>query len=208
MSQLYVESEGEFSKSRTGISNDELQYIRCVLGSHDDDNGTIASQVQQHLKENVLSLKILSEFDDLSLQQIIESWNLDTNNKSPYVIRGLLIRGIKKFDGHVDEEKTISNDSTSNSTSGNKNNNCHTYNHNYNQNKSNYNEKCTKPECGNGGGDGDCTVSASGQQQQIVITENELKMMKLLTDYEKSVYGSLKVQLNDYNRIEINYNFG
>ena len=74
----------------------DLERIQTILGDK-DPKGEIAAQIYSCLENDEISLQLLSEFDDMSLNGIIDSWDLNftkTKTKS-FVIRGLLIKGIK-----------------------------------------------------------------------------------------------------------------
>lgn len=74
----------------------DLHHIRQILGNH-DNNDKISSQIVSCLQNDEISLQTLIEFDDVSLRQMIDSWNIDTYPKKPFLIRGLLIKGIKNL---------------------------------------------------------------------------------------------------------------
>ena len=89
MAQLDPESQDEGEK-------DALTLLKRILKGQDDD-GKIASQIEKHLETDGISLQMLSEFDDFSLKETIDSWKLNTFDKKPFIIRGILVRGIKKL---------------------------------------------------------------------------------------------------------------
>ena len=74
----------------------ELALLEQILKGQDDD-GKISSQIATHLEADGISLQMLNEFDDFSLKETIDSWKLNTFNKKPFIIRGILLRGIKKL---------------------------------------------------------------------------------------------------------------
>ena len=77
-------------------NDEEKRQIQKMLSRH-DPNGGIAARIHKCLLEDDLTLEDLNEFDDTSLQQTIDAWNIKSFHKKPHIIRGLLIKGIKKF---------------------------------------------------------------------------------------------------------------
>ena len=59
--------------------------------------GSISDEIYENLKRDQISLSILSELDDNSLAQLIDSLNISTYNQNQFLIRSLLIEGIKKL---------------------------------------------------------------------------------------------------------------
>ena len=93
---LFAEPKSHQYSYREGETNHDLDEIKKVLGDH-DSNGQISFQVYQHLQSDQISLSLLSEFDDKTLNEMIDSWNINTFNKKTFLIRGILINGIKKL---------------------------------------------------------------------------------------------------------------
>lgn len=92
--------------------NEDLALLQAILNDHDEYN-CIASQVFSNLQRDKLSLLTLAEFDDFSLKETIDSWNLDTFHVKPFIIRGILISGIKKL---KDTNESSNNGETDNIT--------------------------------------------------------------------------------------------
>ena len=95
-------TEGEMSDSNDSMqlydipdASSTLSQISNMLSKHDKD-GKIAVQIEQCLIKDSLSIDMLTNFDDKSLKQLIDSWKLDTFDEKSFVISGLLISGIKR----------------------------------------------------------------------------------------------------------------
>ena len=77
-------------------TQEEINTLREFLGRQ-DTSGNVIKHIRNCLFEDDLTLELLSNFDDTSLQETIESWNIKYIHKKPHIIRGLLINGIKKI---------------------------------------------------------------------------------------------------------------
>ena len=82
--QLVVDTTEE------GEVGGDLRIIRDILSKH-DKSGRIMEQVNEHLEKDQISLKLLTEFGDTSLIQIIDSWNINTFDQKPFLIRASFI---------------------------------------------------------------------------------------------------------------------
>ena len=80
--------------------NSQLLQIHTMLLNHDDDK-RISRQVNQFLIDDGLTLELVSHFDEKSLQEMIDSWNINTYDKKAFLIRGLLTSGMKKYRNDV-----------------------------------------------------------------------------------------------------------
>ena len=78
-------------------SNNSLQLMKIhqMIQSHDNDH-KISQQLNQCMIDDGLTVDILSHFDEKSLCQTINSWNINTFEKK-ISIRELLICGITKI---------------------------------------------------------------------------------------------------------------
>lgn len=94
MAQLECTDPSAEGQVTTGSA--DLRQISSILGKH-DTNGAIAQQVDQCLQNDGVTLSLLSDFDDYTLKEMIDSWNLNTFNKKSFLIRGILINGIKRM---------------------------------------------------------------------------------------------------------------
>ena len=77
-------------------SQDEMNTLQKILGRH-DLNGNVAKHICKCLSEDDVTIELLSNFDEKSLQETIESWNIKYIHQKPHIIHGLLINGIKKM---------------------------------------------------------------------------------------------------------------
>ena len=82
-------------EGQTNYTNPQLQQIEKMLGAR-DENGKIAQQVNQCMIDDGITLELLSQFDEKSSAETIDTWKLDTFDQKLSIIRGLLISGIKK----------------------------------------------------------------------------------------------------------------
>ena len=78
-------------------NHEELSKIQKILSKKHDPKGDVGKHICNCLLEDDLTFELLSNFDDKSLQETIESWNIKSIHKKPHIIRGLLINGIKKI---------------------------------------------------------------------------------------------------------------
>ena len=81
--------------SHKQIHNPQIKQIQTMLGSHDLDC-KISQQINQCIIDTGIPLEVLSQFDEKSLAETIDSWKINTFGKQMFLIRGLLISGIKK----------------------------------------------------------------------------------------------------------------
>ena len=89
----------DFGKEGVGekdVDETDLSRLKYVFRKH-ESNGSISNQINECLKKDGINLTMLSEFDDYSLKEIIDSWHLNTFNQKPFLIRALLINAIKKL---------------------------------------------------------------------------------------------------------------
>ena len=92
-------NDGSFSQE--GECHDpQINQISKMLSHHDTD-GRLSIQINQCLIDDGITLQLLSNFDDDSLQATIKSWNLDQYHKKPFIIRGLLVNGIKQMNSRI-----------------------------------------------------------------------------------------------------------
>ena len=90
------------------MNSSQLLQIQSLLLNHDPDC-RISRQINQRLIDDTLTLEILSQFDDKSLQEMIDSWNIDTFGKALYLIRGLMISGVKKLRNNINTNDSDKN---------------------------------------------------------------------------------------------------
>ena len=167
-----------FQTAGEGETNDtqQLVQIREMLGGH-DVNGRISDQIEQSLINDGVTLTILSQFDDLSLQQMIDSWNLNTFGKKSFLIRGLIVNGIKNLAQQAHHHKDNNNNhghepGTRNSSSSN------TWNTNSN------------------------IKSIRETRMKTVVSELEVQMMDDLMNYEKLIVKQLENAENESKKAE------
>ena len=86
--------------NNANVNDPDLAEIRQIL-SHHDPQGKVSKHIVKCLIKDGLTLSVLCNFDDLSLQETIDSWNIQSCHKKPHIIRGLLISSIKNMK-HVD----------------------------------------------------------------------------------------------------------
>ena len=84
-----------------GVGHDDSDFGKLyrILESRDPD-GLISKQVHECLQQDDITLDLLCEFDDISLNGVIDSWKIDYSvlpNQKQFILRGLLINGIKKL---------------------------------------------------------------------------------------------------------------
>lgn len=152
-------AEGEPGSTCTSSNvqeNPQLTLIRNILGHHDAD-GIIAFQVIECIERDGVTLQLLSEFDDTSLNGLIDSWNLNTFSKNKFLIRGVIINGIKQL-RNAGIDTSSSSQNTSNTSSTNNNN----------------------PSSAASGSSSSVAVSSTTN----VISEAEMKAYEKLTNYE------------------------
>ena len=92
----YFTNEGEGEGIYVNTNSEEFRKVKKILSRHDEDN-RITMQVISNLEQDGITLDLLCEFDDQSLVGVIDSWVLNTFDKKYFLIRGLLINGIKKL---------------------------------------------------------------------------------------------------------------
>ena len=100
---------------------EEKYQIQKILSQH-DPNGDIAAKIVRCLAKDTLTLEELSGFDDKSLNQTIDSWNIKSFHRKPYIIHGLLTNGIKKL---KDTYNRSNSDISYGKFNNNNNNNSH-----------------------------------------------------------------------------------
>ena len=52
-----------------------------------------------------MTLSLLSDFEDNIVIETVNSWKFDSFDKTPFIIRGLLINAIKRMKIHKNENK-------------------------------------------------------------------------------------------------------
>ena len=83
---------------------ESLQSLYDILGSSYPYN-QIAHEVLQCCKNDDLTFDELASFDNTSLVDVIDTWNFNTFGKKRVVIRGKLIKGIKKLKANSNGDK-------------------------------------------------------------------------------------------------------
>ena len=92
----------------------QMLAIRSMLGNHDKD-GRISRQINQQLIDCGFRLDLVTQFDDKSVQEMFDSWDINTFGAPMFVIRGLFTAGIKKY-------KSINKNNSNNNNNNTKNN--------------------------------------------------------------------------------------
>ena len=150
----------------------EIDKIQNILWEH-DTNGRISECVYNHLVEDRLTLEKLSNFNDKYLEQTVESWkNIDQLHPKPFLVRGVLIDGIKQMR------------SPHNSN----------YNSNYNSDDNDNNDRDMR-------GQGQAQGQAQGQEQEsqqrspqrsvLVVTQEEARKHDKLIKYENTIVNEI-----------------
>ena len=170
---------GAFQTTGEGETNDvpQLVQIRQMLRGHDID-GRISDQIQQSLINDGVTLTILSQFDDLSLQQMIDSWNLNTFDKKSFLIRGLIINGIKNLAKQAHHDKDNNNNHACGSGTR-RSSAFNALNTNRNDNK-----------------------SLRETRMRTIVSEVEVQMLDNLINYEKLIVKQLENAENELKETE------
>ena len=104
------EREPSVGNASSNSKHPDVGKIRKILSRH-DPSGNVTSRIGNLLSEDGLTLDLLSDFDEISLEQTIQSWNISSFHKKPHIIRGLLLNAIKQI--HRSKLATL-NDSNNN----------------------------------------------------------------------------------------------
>ena len=88
-------SKAQKQASESLSLTDDLKDFVLIFGEH-DKNGLIWCQICEFLQKDGVSLNDLCYFDDLSISEIIDSWNINTFGVKKCIIRGLFVKFIKK----------------------------------------------------------------------------------------------------------------
>ena len=163
----------------SGSETKDLLQLERILGKH-DKTGAISKQVDKHMHTDGVSLNDLCYFDDVSLQEMIDSWNINTFDVKRCLIRGLLIKGIKNLSQTVPV--------------ANINGNNRDHDHDDYVRSSQPGPVIKKQHNIN-------------QDTPTIVSENEMKMIQLLTSNEhklvnKIVSGEKNYQINKTKRKE------
>ena len=203
-SQVDDRDESSFDtelKSTEGSS--QLSKIKQILVNH-DQNGKIACQVNQCLIDDAITLELLSNFDDKSLEKTVYSWKLDTFKEKPFIICGLLINGFKQ----LKLPSSVNMNNPSNSSTGDVNINT------ISEKESDMMSKLTQFEniilskiesFNNEAKEREDTKTKlkTGYQSQINLYFDQI--MTKLTQRKKSLLKKLDRIFNTYNQEETNY---
>ena len=90
------EGEPNIGNVPSNSNHPDVGKIRKILSRHDPD-GNVSARIGSLLNEDGLSLDLLSDFDEISLEQTIQSWQISSFHKKPHIIRGLLLNAIKQI---------------------------------------------------------------------------------------------------------------
>ena len=166
---------------REGVDDSDFGKIHSILQSRDRD-GLVSKQIEQCLQNDDLTLDLLCEFDDTSLNGVIDSWKIDYSvlpNQKPFIIRGLLINGIKK-------SRNNNNNNNNNNINENQSSNSNS-NANININNTNNTILANKNELNHYGG---------------MISEMEIKALQILEDYQKLIAKNVNTIENELKNNE------
>ena len=107
---LYSVEDGRKSTVTPDMNmmSDQLRLISQILSTHDPRH-LIALQIDRQLNQSNLSLELLVKFDDISLQQTVNSWNLDTLNHKSSIIRDLFINGVRNLKSQTRKQRSSNN---------------------------------------------------------------------------------------------------
>ena len=156
------------SKSKSTTDSSQLNKIAHMLQNH-DENGKIACQVNQCLIDDGITLELLTNFDEKSMEKTVYSWKLDTFKEKPFIICGLLVNGIK----HLKLKSNNNNTSQRTSKDDNQKNDAITQ--------------------------GNTNANLSNAQINInaIVSQEELDMMSKLTQFETIITSKIDSFEND-----------
>ena len=162
-------------ETNLNTTESKLHEIQAMLGNHDPDK-KIATQIEQHLTSDCVTLLQLSNFDKKNLELTINSWELNTFDVNPSIIRGLLFNGLRDY----------SQDKTSTS---------HDHKSMPNVDKSG---NTTKKDAVSPKNSHVVVTSVSSDNSNcVVVTEAEMKMMQKLDNYQSLILDKIETVKNE-----------
>ena len=92
LDESYIEYNNDYE-----FSGCDFSQIKEILANHDTTDDRIAKQIVRCLRNDGITWETLIDFDDKTLYQIINLWDLSRVTQRPAIIHGLIIRGIKQL---------------------------------------------------------------------------------------------------------------